>query len=95
LVFFGIIEQAIHGITWNEPESKILIIYWTICLNKVVIQKTNAARNITCKHMTSSITSRRTSATEHLFALYADRHEALYSEDDFRILVKLFLERQQ
>jgi hypothetical protein len=59
-----------------------------------MIQKTNAARHITCKHTTSSITSWGASAIEHLFALYADRHEALYSEDDCRILGKLFLERQ-
>jgi hypothetical protein len=62
----------------------------------VLIQKTNAARHITCKHTTSSITSWHTSAIEHLFALYADRHdEALYSDNGFRILVKLFSERQQ
>ena len=24
-------ERAVHGITWNDPESKNLIIYWTIC----------------------------------------------------------------
>jgi hypothetical protein len=95
LSFFGIAEQAIHGISWNEPESKILIIYWTICLNEVLIQKTKAVRHITCKHTTSSNHITVHKCKEHLFALYADRHEALYSEDDFRILVKLFLERQQ
>jgi hypothetical protein len=62
-------------------------------LNEVLIQKTNTARHITCKHTTSSISSHHTTAIQHLFALYADRHEALYSEDDCRILVKLFLQR--
>jgi hypothetical protein len=33
-------------------------------------------------------------AIEHLFALYADIHEALYSKDDCRIVGKLFSERQ-
>jgi hypothetical protein len=64
-------------------------------LNEVLIQKTNTARHITCKHTTSSIASQHTSAIEHLFALYADSHEDLYSKDDCRILGKLFLERQQ
>jgi hypothetical protein len=64
-------------------------------LNEVLIQKTNVARHMTCKHTTSSITSRHAIAIEHLFALYADRHEALYSDNDFRILAKLFSERKQ
>jgi hypothetical protein len=61
---------------------------------KCSFKKTNVARHMTCKHTTSSITSWR-AMVDHLFALYADRHEALYSDNDFRILAKLFSEREQ